>query len=306
MHKLLLISYLLIHMTSAFANEWLNVKAEVGSGYSNNVYQDDLNKKSDFFVWLQTQAKYSLTDSKLIAKINLSLYSTENLSNSATYSLTRKSELNYERLGLTLGIGGFSYFKSAVASTDESYNHFYVNAYLTKNILSRNHFELDFEPGIKVSSYPQLSGRNDLTIFARLDGLWQFGADIDINPYFELGFLYSNQSYYVKNYIDFGAVWNQQLDERYKFNVDLYTRSSFYPNRKVSDILFLPNRKGRSTSVNINSIESIGLTQIAAAIIRTDSVRELSLGLNYATQNSISQLEYYSELQLLASALWIF
>ena len=292
-------------LNTANASDWIYVRPEVGAGYSDNVYQDDLNRKSDFFIWLQTQAKYSSGEASYIGRINLSLYSVESPNNSLNYSLRRISELN-SALGLTLGFGGFSYFKTDIGSTDEAFNNFYLLGFVTKKILARNNFELNAEPGFKLSTYPQLSGRSDLTLFGRLDGLWQFRPDIDINPYFELGFVLSNQAYYVRNYVDIGAVWSEQINDRYKYNIDFSIRSTSYPNRTVSDILFIPNRKGRATGTNLRASESISLTQLAASVTSTHQERDLMLGLTYTNENSRSNLEYFSELQLLASAVWKF
>ena len=306
MFKFSLSAFSLICLSTASADEWVFFKPQLGIGFSDNVYQDDLNKKSDSFAWVQAQTRYSLSDSKLTAKINLTTYSTEVANNSLSYSLYSKSEVAYANLGLTLGLGGFSYLKSQVASTDESFNNFYFIGYVTKSLMTRNEFELSVEPGLKFSTYPQLSGRNDISFFTKLDALWSFSSNRDINPYFELGFLFSNKSYYAKNYVDLGILWNERIDDLYRFSVDYSIRSSSYPNRRVSDILFIPNRSGRNTSVKLNSSENISLTQLLASITRSETSHEYSLGLNYATENSLSQLEYFTELQLLASVQWTF
>lgn len=305
MTSLSLLALISVFVNSAVAGDWIYVRPEVGTGYSDNVYQDDLNKKSDFFLWLQTQAKYSYESADYVGRMNLSLFSVESPNNSFSYSLRRISELN-TGLGLTLGLGGFSYFKTDVGSTDEAFNNFYLLGFVTKRILTRSNFELNLEPGVKVSSYPQLSGRNDVVLFGRLDGFWRIKSDADLNPYLELGFVFSNQPYYAKNYVDIGAIWSEKINERYKYNVDFSVRSSSYPNRTVSDILFVPNRKGRNTASRLNTSESLSLTQLSGSATMTHPERDLSLGLTYTTENSLSNLEYFSELQLVASALFKF
>lgn len=305
MTKLSLFALISVFLNSAVAGDWIYVRPEVGTGYSDNVYQDDLNKKSDFFLWLQTQAKYSYETADYVGRINLSLYSVESPNNSLSYSLRRISELN-AGLGLTLGLGGFNYFKSDIGSTDEAFTNFYFQGFVTKRIFTRNGFELNAEPGIKVSAYPQLSGRNDIIVFGRLDGFWSVKTDVDLNPYFELGFVFSNQPYYVKNYVDIGAMWSEKISELYKYNVDFFVRSSSYPNRTVSDILFIPNRQGRNTGSRLSSNESLSLSQLSTSVTMTQPERDISLGLTYTTENSLSNLEYFTELQLLASALFKF
>lgn len=305
MIKSSLFALISVFLNSAVAGDWIYIRPEIGAGYSDNVYQDDLNKKSDFFLWLQVQSKYGNETAAYLGRVNLSLYSVESPNNSLNYSLRRVSELN-SGLGLTLGLGGFSYLKADIGSTDEAFNNYYLLGFVTKRIFTRTNFELNAEPGIKVSAYPQLSGRNDIILFGRLDGFWRVKTDVDLNPYFELGFVFSNQAYYVKNYVDIGAIWSEKISEQYKYNVDFSIRSSSYPNRTVSDILFIPNRKGRNTATSLNSSESLSLTQLSTSVTMTHPERDLSLGLNYTSENSLSNLEYFTELQLLASALFKF
>lgn len=292
------------HLAAAYDLD--SIKTEVGLGHSDNVYQDDLYKKSDFFTWLQLRSRNKLPDSSLIGKVSLLLYSKEKANNSISYSLMNRSEPNYNQFGVSFGLGGLSYLQSEAGSTDEAFNHFYGLAYLSKNIMSKISLDLIFEPGLKISSYPQLDNRRDLILFAKLDADWKFRHNTELNPYLELGFLFSNQSYYTKRYLDIGLSWYQSVDYYYKFNVDLFVRNSSYPNRRISDILILPRRNGRYTSVAIDTNESTSLTQLAATLIRTDDNRELTLGFNVTSQNSLSHLEYYNELQLLASAAWSF
>ncbi len=301
----LLLLLVMFSLQNASAELW--VKPELGLGYSDNVYQDDFYKKSDSFTWLATTVKSELDGgASLSGKINLRLYSKEVTNNSVSYSLNHESKMDYANLDLTLGLGGFNYFKSDIGSTDEAFTNFYLTAYVTKNYKVNPSFEINFEPGIKGASYPQLSNRYDLITFFRIDSVWQAFTDIEINPYFELGLQFSNQGYYSKNYTDLGVEFIEKLSDLYKYNFDLYLRNSSYPNRKVSEILNIPNRSGRITSVNINSNESLSLTQLSAAFTRTDLNRELSIGISHSRESSRSQLEHYTENQAMVSAMWVF
>ena len=303
--SLLLQVLVMFSLQNTSADLW--VKPELGLGYSDNVYQDDFNKKSDSFTWLATTAKYELdSGSSLTGKINLRLYSKEVASNSVSYSAKHQSEMDYENLDLTLGLGGFNYFKSDIGSTDEAFTNFYLTAYVTKNYKVNQNFEVSFEPGIKGASYPQLSNRYDLITFFRVNSTWNAFTDIEINPYFELGLQFSNQGYYSKTYTDLGVEFIEKLSDQYKYNVDLYLRNNSYPNRRVSEILNVPNRSGRMTSKSVDSNEAISLTQLSAAFTRTDLNRELSIGISHANESSLSQLEHYTENQVMVSALWAF
>jgi hypothetical protein len=293
-------------LQNASAAEWVYVRPELGLGFSDNVYQDDFYKKSDAFTWLQTTAKYNLDESSLTGSLNLKMYSKEDSNNSASYSLNHTSETDHKDLDLTLGLGGFNYFKSDIGSTDEAFTHFYLTAYVTKKYQVNPDFDVNLEPGVKGSSYPQLANRYDLTAFLRIDSAWRLNEDIAINPYFELGLVASNRGYYSKSYMDLGVEYVQKLDELYKFNLDLYLRNNSYPNRRVSEILTVPNRAGRMTSTSIDSNEAISLSQITASVTRTELNHEMSIGISHSNENSLSQLEHYKEVQVLASTAWTF
>ena len=306
MLKLSLLISTIFLLQYAHAEDWVYVRPEIGIGYSDNAYQDDFNKKADSFTWLQTAARYELSDSTLTGYLNLRLFSKEDSNNSLNYSLRRKSKLAYENLDLTLGLGGFSYFKSDVGSTDEAFTNFYLTAFVTKKYQVSKDFLVRLEPGTKVSSYPQIENRLDLISFLRVDAAWDVQQDLEISPYFELGFLFSNKAYYARNYVDVGISLDDKLSQLYKFNIDLMVRNSGYPNRKVSQILDVPNRSGRVTSKSFDANESISLMQLSTMFVRTDEDRQLSVGLNYTNETSLSQLEHYKETQVFVSAMWTF
>ena len=301
---ILLTAAILFFSFQSKADEWVYVRPETGLGFTNNVYQDDANKKSDEFLWLQALAKYRFTDSDLLGKINLTHFLKETPNDSVSYSLNYKTPLNESDTDFTIGLGGFSYFKTDIGSTEEAFTNAYLTAYVTKNFSVNSSFEYNIEPGVKFSSYPQLANRFDTNAFFRADATWKLSKDTELEPYTELGFIFSNQGYYSRNYLDLGATVTHVVDENYKVNADAFLRSSSYPNRRVSDILLIPRRSGRVTSKSVDTNESVQLTQLSTALIRTDGTQELSLGVSYARETSLSQLTGYSELQVLISAKW--
>lgn len=297
---------LLFLSLNAVAGEWAYVTPEIGLGVTDNVYQDDENKVSDSFLWLQALGKYTLADAALVGKLNLTHFTKESPNDSVTYSLKYIMPLASPKTDLTLGVGGFSYFKTDVGSTEEAFTNAYVTAYVTKMFLANLQFEYSLEPGVKFSSYPQLANRFDTSAFFRADGFWHLRSSTEVNPYSEVGFIFSNQGYYSRSYLDFGCSITEKLDETYKVSGDLFLRSSSYPNRRVSDILLIPNRSGRVTSKATDTNEAISMTQISATLTRTEGQSEISLGANYTRETSLSQLTGYKELQLLAALKWNF
>ena len=299
-------SILLLLSLNAVADEWVYVTPEIGLGLTDNVYQDDENKRSDSFVWLQALGKYSINDSALVGKLNLTHYTKESANDSVSYSLKYNTPLDAPKTELTFGVGGFSYFKTDVGSTEEAFTNAYLTGYVTKNFTVNSVFDYSLRPGLKFSSYPQLANRYDSTAFFGVDAFWRPRSETEISPYSEIGFIFSNQGYYSRTYFDLGCSVTEKLDDLYKVSGDLFLRSSSYPNRRVSDILLIPNRSGRVTSKAIDTNEAVSMTQISATLIRTEGQSEISVGANYTRETSLSQLTGYKEMQLLTALKYTF
>jgi hypothetical protein len=128
------ILFFLFAVIRSEASEWVYLRPEVGAGYTDNVYQDDFNKKADSFFWFAASSKYRADDSTWAGKLNLNVFGKEDANNYASYSVKRSSELQSLKADLTLGLGGLSYLEKSRGSTDESYNNYYIICYFTKNL----------------------------------------------------------------------------------------------------------------------------------------------------------------------------
>jgi hypothetical protein len=157
-----------------------------------------------------------------------------------------------------------------------------------------------------VTSYPDLDKRLDTTVYFALNSVWKTRATTEIDPYGELGFLFSSQGYYSKNYIDLGVTWIEKLSDADKVSFDFFLRNSIYVNRKVSDILFVPNRAGRGTSKSVETRETTGLRQLTASLTHSLQDLDLTAGLSHASESSSSDLEHYEENRIFISATWNF
>lgn len=299
-----LFSAALIFLSGLMAQaDWVYNRPEVGLGFSDNVYQDDFNKKSDSYMWLQFMTKYDAGDAQWTGRIYLNLYRSEYLNNYGTYLLKRGSELSADT-ELFLSMGGLSYLKQDKGSTDEAYNNFYLSAYISKKIKEGPDYKVSVDPGVKAISYPQLGRRLDVVAYVASDITWQTRSTTEINPYGEVGFVFSNQGYYSRRYFALGVVWTEKLQENFSFSLDYYMRNTVYPNRTVSDILFTPNRSGRATGKAFDLHESVGLRQLSASLTKSFLEYELTGGLIHAAETSLSDLERYSENQIYISAVF--
>jgi hypothetical protein len=302
MFKPVLFLFILISTTVARA-DWVYNRPEVGLGFSDNVYQDDFNKKSDAYTWFQFTSKYDAGDSTWTGRIYLNLYKSEYLNNYAMYSLRRGSEISADT-EMFLSLGGLAYLKQDKGATDESYNNFYLAGYISKTVKEGSNYKINVEPGAKFITYPHLDRRVDMTAYVGSDITWQTRSTTEINPYGEIGYVFSNQGYYSRRYVALGVMWNEKLHDNYSFTLDYYIRNTVYPNRTVSDILFTPNRTGRATGKAFDIHESIGLRQLSASITKSFLEYELTAGYIYAAETSLSELEKYRENQVYISAVF--
>ena len=185
-----------------------------------------------------------------------------------------------------------------------NYNNFYLNGYISKTVKEGSNYKITVDPGVKAVSYPQLDRRLDLTAYVASDITWQTRSSTEINPYGEIGFVFSNKGYYSRRYFALGVIWSEKLRDNYSFSLDYYMRNTIYPNRTVSDILFSPNRSGRATGKAFDLHESIALRQLSASLTKSFLQYELTGGLIYSAESSLSDLEKYSESQVYISALF--
>jgi hypothetical protein len=301
-----MLKFVLLFSVLAFfraeANDWVYLRPEAGMGYSDNVYQDDFNKKSDWFFWLSGAAKLQESEATWAGKVSLNLYSKEDANNYGVYLIKRTSRLQNIKSDLTFGLGGLNYLEKNKGSTDESFNNVYFTSYLIRSLKENTQFSVYAEPGVRITSYPDLDRRLDSLVYFAVNSIWRYRPVTEINPYGELGFLFSNQGYYSKNYIDIGIAWNEKISDKDRFSLDYFMRNSIYVNRKVSDILFVPNRSGRVTSRSVETRETSGLRQLTASLTHTVQEIDLTAGISHANESSSSDLEHYEENKVYASA----
>jgi hypothetical protein len=280
--------------------------ADLGFGYTDNVYQDDLNKVSDAFFNLGATFRFSENDDTLTLRFLAQGYRKEKSNNYLSYSGRYKTDWQNNTQKLTVLAGGLSYTSSQSGATDESYDNLYAGANSSLSVYNKNEFELLFDYGAKLTAYTKLSGRSDLQLFANLNADWTLNNDHLFMPYFELGLIFSSQGYYTRQYTDLGVSYEYTLSENLTLTSDLYLRSSTYPNRKISDILTTERRNGRITTVQVDALERTQQTDMNVGLTHENENLSLYVLLQRSTLTSRSQLEYFNETQLLAGVKYVF
>lgn len=292
--------FLLIALASAGAIRaqalnYESIAPELRLGYTDNVLQDDLNKKADAYTYIGAGLRWAEGADSLRLQLGLQTHQSEKSADYFQYALRYKTNWSLVDSPLRLSLSGLNYTKEQLASTDESYNNVSVGAYISKTLFTRNSFYLYFEPGTKAVFYSDLNGRKDLAVFARLLSDWEINSRHTLSPLIELGVVPSTQSYYSRQYIEIGASYYYQIEDTLMFYSDLYLQNSTYPNRRVSDVLQMPQRNGRVTTVPVETAETTQSTYLAVGITKTIQQFKASLDAIRSSLTSRSGLEKYTE-----------
>lgn len=286
----------LLFMNSAFAS--VSVTPEVSAGYTDNVYQDDQNKTSDSFAGLRLIVQNKNDDSATTGSLGATLYNRESANNYLTYLLKHKFKWPDRDFSATVALGGVSYLKTQSGATDNSYNNTYLTSYLTIDVMKKENFNLQFEPGFKATSYPNLGNRRDLYLFARLNGDITLNEQSYLNPYIEIGLNRSSDSYYNRNDLNLGVMYMNEIEADLNIFASLNIAGSTYSNRKVSQILTTTKGNGRVTTTSNDALETSQYTTISLGVEKMIDQLTLFSDITHSSYTTKSNLEYFNENQI--------
>ena len=164
--------------------------------------------------------------------------------------------------------------------------------------MKKENFNLQFEPGAKVTSYPNLGNRRDLGLFFRLNGDITLNEKSYLNPYIEIGFNRSSDSYYNRNDLNLGVMYMNEIEADLNVFASLNIAGSTYLNRKVSQILTTTKSNGRTTTTNIDALETSQYTTISLGVEKMIDQLTLFSDITHSSYTTKSNLEYFNENQI--------
>jgi len=294
-----------LSIASLAQGQW-SIRPQLGLGYTNNANYENSDPDADLFWWARTSNSYNTADSHYNIWLNYRNYTKERQNNVFSYRLAETMDMKSHFMGdfeWNLALGGQQYLEDSPATTEESFNHIYAESSLTKSWTPRPDLEFSLEPLYQLKYYSQLEDRKDHTVLLNFTADWQFQTIQSLGPFAEFGLVFSDQSLYSKNYLEFGSDWRISARPDLTYVLNFMSRYSAFPNRTVSETTVVSTSKGRTRAQSQDGIETQSFFQIQGSAIKIISSTELRATLSLNTQSSNSGNEDYSEVQVQTSVL---
>jgi hypothetical protein len=287
-------------LPTAAAADWY-IKPSAGVGFTNNANYEDGGEDSDFFLFLKNSATYSRDDRAWSAWLSYRAYMEEKQNDAFMWRLGTDSpkRLGREKFDLNWGFGGQHYTGENPGTTEENFDYLYGEVYLGKDMPKKSDLETRFEGGYNVKNFTRFGGRWDHTLFATglLD--WDLNPRQTLSPYAELGLVFSNDSLYRKNYLEFGLNWRNEFRKDLHALLDFSTRFSTFPNRPVNAVTTVSRRRGVTRYESRTENETHSYVQLKGSLVKIWKEIELTGSLLVTNQSSKSGYEEYMEFSLL-------
>jgi hypothetical protein len=288
------------------ANAVVSFRPQVGLGFTDNANYEDSSKDSDFFWWVRSSNTYVRQNSSWNLWLSYRGYWKEHQNDVLNYRLSDSLSLRNSVLGefdWDIGAGGQKYSEGSPGTTENSFDNIYLETSLLKTWGLRSNLDFNLEPLYQYKYYPQFGGRADHSLISNFSFDWNFHPIQSLNPFAELGLVFSNQSLYSRNYLEFGSDWKVLPRPDLKYILHFSSRFTSFPSRKISESTVISDKKGRSRTQSQDETEAQSLIQIQASLVKMIEKAELKGSVAFNNQSSNSGYESYSEFQISASVL---
>jgi hypothetical protein len=292
---------------------WAVMKPEVGLGVSNNVNYSSSNQKSDEYYWLKNFSDFNFLNYASHFWISYKDFSKESQNDVLNWrfglqvpNLSTNLSKYIGDSNFDIGVGGQNFTSTNPETTDEGFDNYYFEIDWEKSLFWKENGEFIFVPGYQMSHYDDSSGRLDQKLYFNTTFDFEVRSEMTISPFAELGFIFSSDELYRKNYFDLGLDWNHKLNQDLDLQGSIFNKTSWFPNRAVStaEIISGVGKFKRSTSQN--EIEKQNYTQIEISMIKIFKKLKLKGTIVRAMQNTKSGAENFSELSMQTSLLFEF
>ncbi len=291
------------------ANADWKFRPQAGVASTDNAYYSADNQTSDVYAWARAAGSYLGEKDVCSFTLTYKGYSKAAVNNSLHFRLSTlfplaiQDERHWE---LEIETGGQDYLNENPGTTEQSFDSYYGKASILKTLKLAVDKELVLQPGFEARSYPSFGGRFDADLSARSFLTWEINDSQELEPFFGLGFVISNQDLYSRRYLEFGAEWSHTFVSGLKLGLDFSTTFSSYPNRTVSQTTAVTTKRGRVVSASQVENESQTLTQLSASLARMFEASELKVTTAFTSNSSRSGAVDYSEFNLSGSYTYSF
>ncbi|MEZ0391190.1 MAG: hypothetical protein ACAH59_03170 [Pseudobdellovibrionaceae bacterium] len=281
------------------AAQW-TMKPQGGLGFTNNANFEETDKDADGFWWVRSSNLLIENRKTSMIWLNYRDYLKEHQNDVFSYRLGQTHELGVRGLGSfdwDYALGGQYYSEGSPATTEESFNYTFLSTSLAKSFNPNSRMEVVLEPTYEIKFFHQFEGRVDHSLIFNSLLDWTLTPTQTLAPYAEIGLVFSSQSLYSKNYLEFGGEWRIHPQPDLSYGLHFLSRFSSYPHRKISESTVISNKKGRPVSTSQTEIETQTLFQLQGTVAKMFERTELAGSLALNSQSSRSGFENFQEIQ---------
>lgn len=291
-------------LSASSANAEWSFRPQAGLAATSNAYYSADNRTSDIYAWAKAAGSYLGEKEIYSYALSYRSYTRTTTNNAFTFRLSALIPIqlfDQRDWELELATGGQDYLNENPGTTEQSFDYYYGKASLLKTLKLSPDKELVLQPGFEGRSYPSFGGRFDVDVSARSFLSWAIDGSQELEPFFGLGLVISNQELYTRRYLELGTAWTYLFGSDLKLGLDFSTTFSSYPNRTISQTTAVTSKRGRAFSASQVEIESQTLTQFSASLAKILKSGELKGTAGVSSNSSRSGAVDYSEFNLSAS-----
>jgi len=300
------IASIVFSLSLAYSDTLSHHKPELGIGFSDNANYSDTNPKHDNYFWVKSFSSWIKEPSPLELYLSYKDFVREKQNNVFLWNtkMTLPSpNLLKEEGYFIFGLGGQNYTSSNPETTDEGFDNIFIEGAILKSKSWGQSNNWNFEPGYLLKHFEDTHRRTDHQIYLNSSLDLELNVKNLFTPMAEMGFIFSSDSLYRKNYFELGLQWSFKMQQTWTLFLNVFNRSSWFPGRTLTSVRQIPSvKKNQKTSVlSQNEIEFQSLSQVELSLIKEFQKLTTKFTLIKTSQLTKSETENFNELRLQCS-----
>ncbi|MBC7754754.1 MAG: hypothetical protein H7Z71_10990 [Moraxellaceae bacterium] len=286
----------------------MNGNQSLGVNYASNANLTSTDIKSDFYSRLDSKWYLEINTYPIFFGFSWLNYSKEKSNNLLSFTLSA------EKVDSHLVAGQFSwiprlfhrnYINSNAATSDNSFTHTGAGLDVEKTWTTNSWLNITVDAGYEVRSFASFANRADHEIHLMMDTDTHLETNLNLTTSAALGFVISSLSEYSKNYFDLAAGLGGVYTPKLSWNSELRISSVSYPNRKISQVTEITNRRGKTSYQGADSNEKTFLTSARIGLAYLlDEAWVVKSGIAIASQNSNNEINSYKNNEIFLSVVF--
>ncbi|MBC7419789.1 MAG: hypothetical protein H7328_03590 [Bdellovibrio sp.] len=280
----------------------------LGANYTSNANLTSADIKSDFYSRLDSKWYSEINTYPIFFGFSWLNYSKEKSNNLLSFTLSAEKVDSDRVAGQFLWIPRLfhrNYISSNAATSDISFTHTGAGLDLEKTWTANTWLNITVDAGYEVRSFASFANRADHEIHLMVDTDSHLESNLNLTTSADFGFIISSLSEYSKTYLDLAAGIGGVYTPRLSWNSELRISSVSYPNRKISQVTEITNRRGKTSYQGADSNEQTFLTSARVGLAYLlDEEWIVKSGLSIASQNSNNEINIYKNNEIFLSVVF--